>query len=85
MKYPAKERDVRFRIECERAPRHWLDPFVSSLLVNFENLASTPVSILCCLILAFWSFNIPNILPSPSLSSLFPASHSDFFLKLKPG
>ena len=42
MKYPAKERDVRFRIECERAPHHWLDPFVSSLLVNFENLASTP-------------------------------------------
>src|SRR4029077_14553708 len=53
------------------------DPFGKSLLGSFENLASIPCSILCCLILAFSFLSVTRSFVRPSFSPLFPASHSD--------
>ena len=51
----------------------------------FENLASIPCSILCCLILAFSFLRVTSSFVIPSFSALFPASHSDFGLKVTRG
>ena len=61
------------------------NPFGKSLLGSFENLASIPCSILCCLILAFSFLRVVNSLVIPSFSPLFPASHSDFGLNATRG
>lgn len=61
------------------------DPFGSSLLGSFPNLASIPRSILCCLILAFSFLRVTSSLVRPSFSPLFPASHSDFGLNATRG
>ena len=64
---------------------HGPDPFGKSLLGSFENLASMPRSILCCLILAFSFLRVTSSFVIPSFSPLFPASHSDFGLKATRG
>src|SRR6266480_3859473 len=61
------------------------DPFGRSLLGSFENLASIPCSILCCLMLAFSFLSVVTSFVSPSFSPLFPASHSGFGLKVTRG
>jgi hypothetical protein len=58
------------------------NPFGRSLLGSFENLASIPRSILCCLILPFSFSSVMSSFVRPSFRPLFPASHSDFGLNV---
>ena len=57
------------------------DPFGRSLLGSFENLASIPRSILCCLILAFSFLRVTSSFVRPSFSPFVATSH--FGLRLE--
>src|SRR5260370_14313923 len=52
----------------DRAPNHGSTPFGNSLLGNFENFASIPRSILCCLMLVFCSLSVASNFVSPSFN-----------------